>query len=354
MSSNRKFSRRQFVAYIGAGAAGVGGVGTAVATADSSAGDRRIVWTRDEKGDPDTVRYISEERYRRLMVYTQLDIDRFLSAYPSVSFVSMSSSADDGGLALELYVDELADSSVLPDFVETVPTVVKRVSDTRYDPDGCRDRQEFSPLQSDIEIGVDVSSNQQATGTIGVIGYNADPDDAYESIVTAHHVVEDRINDKMYHPAFGDVDGRQVLDDPAMDATKYSAEVSAEVGATVESQQPDISGTWDFAGLTDATDGTGGVFATLAGKETCSESAEAISTTRDSIVKYQANYKDEHGVGGDSGGPYVDGDGKLVSLHFGDVTVDTPEGQKTYSIGPVGTETLNRLNVTLTDPSNIQ
>lgn len=349
-----KIERRTFLKYLGGSGAGIAGLNKAVSKAVGEKPEGKpLVWTRDAFGNPEVVRYIPEERHRRLMVYKNMDIQSLLENHPSISYISMSTQTDNNLPELELYVNGRMDSDSLPDSIQNVPTVEKEANEVKYEPDGCRDGDEYSRLKSNIEISIEKDSSSHYTGTIGLIGYNNDPNDTYKCIVTAYHVVEERINNKMYHPAFGEIAGYQRKDDPDMDTTKYEARVPADVGATAESGQPEITGTWDFAGLTDATDGTGGVNSTFAGKETCSESAECIGTTRDDIVDYQANYQEEIGVGGDSGGPYVDSGGKLVSLHYGDKTVNTPEGNKTYSIGPVGTETLERLNVTLTDPGNI-
>ena len=348
---NRR-KRRKFLKYVGGASTGLLGVNrAAIGTAKRDTNQRLIVWTRNQNGDPEAARYISKERYRRLMVYKNLNINDFLNEYPTISFISMGSQPGESKLMLELFVSERRNS--LPEDVDDVPTFIKEIEKVNYQPE-CRDGDEYDVLRSNIEISVDIGNDTHSTGTIGLIGYNSDPNDSYECIVTSYHIVEGSTNNEMYQPAFGDVAGNQRQDDFDMDTTKYEAEFSADVGATEEPNQEDITGTWDFAGLTDATDGTDGVDAEFAGKETCSESAECIGTTRDNIVKYQANYKDEHGVSGDSGGPYVDQDGKLVSLHYGDKTVDTPEGEKTYSIGPVGTETIQRLDVTLDDPSNVE
>lgn len=339
--------RRKFLTHVAGAGTGFLGLNRTVGADEGDTDQKPIVWTRDQNGEPDVVRYISEERHRRLMVYKNLNINNLLNEYPSIYFISMGSQPGEQELMLELFVSERRNS--LPEEVDDVPTVINEIDKYDHHPD-CREGEEYDTLRSNIGISVDRGDDTHGFGTIGLIGYNAHPDNPYECIVTAYHVVEDRTNNEMYQPAFGDIAGYQRQDDEDMDTTKYKAARSADVGATEESSQEDITGTWDFAGLTDATDGDGGVDAVIAGKETCSDSATCIGTARDDDVEYRADYKGEHGVDGDSGSPYVDQNGKLVSLHKG----ETSDGENWHSVGPVGSETIDRLDVTLTDPSNIE
>ncbi|MCL7418833.1 MAG: hypothetical protein M8354_13505, partial [Halalkalicoccus sp.] len=90
-----------------------------------------------------------------------------------------------------LYTKELIGNEYLPKEIQGVPTVIKEIEEIEYKPNGCRNGVEYNTLKSNMDIGVDTSSNTQTTGTIGVIGYNANPYEPYKCIVTACHVVDD-------------------------------------------------------------------------------------------------------------------------------------------------------------------
>lgn len=355
-----KLSRRRVLKALGAAGMTTGGLTEAMTKVYGEEPEGvPLVWTRDKYGNPDRVRFIPEERYRRLKVYEKLNPHKFIGQHPVVNEISITQqSADETDLALVLYVDEntASVSSELPDQIQGVPTVIEE-RPTDFTPkscdtttskcaandvdNSCRVGEHFTTMVGNIEI-----SNGNARGTLGLVAFNSDSNNPYKVLITADHVMESA--SYMYQPPDGRIVGHFDLADSSMDATRYriDSDVDGNVGETAEDSQETISGAWTFSGLSDATSGRETVSCSYAGAQTCYCPTKCDSTSKNDAVTYEADMIEVVTEFGDSGGPFVDGNGKLVCTLTG-----CQEANGVYwDRGPVGQEMLDSVNSQLYDP----
>lgn len=105
-----------------------------------------------------------------------------------------------------------------------------------------------------------------------------------------------------------------------------------------------VSGLGDPAAIT----GGGSVTCSLARAEPRSPSNQYIGTTKDSDVNRAGGMDSNNGEHGDSGGPYVDTDGKLICTLSGCAMYSNGEVR---DFGPSGSELLQSATATLHDPT---
>lgn len=319
-----------------------------------------LVWTRDIYGNPDKVRMVSKERYRRLMVYRDLDPNAFIEKHPIVNEISITQrSADEDDLGLVLYLDKdtYKVRRKLPSRVQDVPVeYVERPTELGYKSDSttsscsanstddsCRVGTGYYTMRGNIEISNESGSN----GTLALVAWNADSSNPYKCLITADHVMESDLN--MYQA--GKEVGSLSATSSSMDGCKYKVinNTSADPRATVESSQPSITGTWDFAGLSDKVESSGGtVSCSYAGAQTCYAETACDSTSKNDAVTYEADMQNVVTENGDSGGPFVDTNGKLVCTLTG--CQSNWSNSDYWDRGPVGTELLNSINAQLYKP----
>lgn len=298
------------------------------------------------------------------MVYKNLDPNSLIEKHPVVNEISITQrSSDERDLALQLYLDENTYQvrRKLPNRIQDVPVEYIERPTTfgqKCSGDSTTSSCSANSTDDDCRVGVgfttlggniDIDDGDGSHGTLAFVAYNDDSGDPYECLITADHVMEGAST--MYH--VGQAVGTHEIHSLDMDATKYRVKSGIDVNPreTVESSQPNVTGTWDYAGLTDkveTNDGT--VSCKFAGRETCCTGTECNSTSKNDAVTYEADMKNVVTEHGDSGGPFVDPDGKLVCTltgcqeYFGDY----------WDRGPVGTEFLDSINAVLYDPSKLQ
>ncbi|WP_049969994.1 serine protease family protein [Haladaptatus cibarius] len=305
-------------------------------------------FTRDVHGNPETVRIVPKERYRRLKVYEKMDIAGLLDKHPVIRGVGIEQqSKDETDLAIQLRLDgkknTLRAQSALPNRIQQTPiTTTEQEGELVLEGDcdgGSRDNQTVDPVEGCAGIYVRIPDGYIATGTACLAGYDADTNDPM--ILTCWHVADEKIDKYLYQ------NGRKVGVfsgmDTGMDAAKYRATDAVDVRDTLEPNLKEITGTWDFSGLTDAVAWGATVGGYYGGRKTCYAYSSCYDTERNARVDYQAEFSDHPTTGGDSGGPWVDYDGKLICMHQGYFT--NWDGE--HCRGMVGTELLDAIGMTL-------
>lgn len=370
-------NRRHFLRTLAVGGTGLAGVRSSIAEAYGAEPDGvPLVLTTDRFGNPDRVRIVSRERYRRLKVFTELDVSKLRELIPSLHGVRITQlSNDEHDLGLEVEIDDARDANLSSH--SGVPITYRVTSPPEVTPHSHRDNKYYDTMKGNINISNllegDDGNLYESSGTLGVVAYHDDENAPWKILITAHHVIDppndlsdknlDRYDDDMYQPQYTSSDSRVVakfmtsspLTSDGMDVAKYNIDEvsgsSGEARTTVEADQPDVSGTWTYSGLSDATS-SGSVTATVAGIKTDSATQDCIDTRRSHILDYQADYEGVATEKGDSGGPFVDADGKLLGFLSG--TYSSCDGCSETTFGPVGQEALWRINAVLYDPSVFQ
>lgn len=393
-------SRRRFLKGLAAAGAGPAGLRRAVEEVrDDVSGGVPVVWTRDRRGRPDRVRMVPKERYRRLSVFRTLDVGSLRDRHAGVEGVELSGTGDD--LSLRVLVDRAGWSArrSLPGRVRRVPVELDESDEEVPAPDRragppaaastgnergenrggsglgpeesaeCRKLCEehilkfYDPVPAAVQVKGHQGDEVTPNGTLGLVAWNADPRDPYECFVTANHVVSllsdgttaeylfqsGMDGDEPRSEDIGRLREASPLGSDGMDAAKYEVlpSVAAAPLANAGERLPDVSGSWDFAGLADATSGPeDSVAVDFSGRSTCWAESRCTGTRRDHFVRHEAVVKPAVADAGDSGGPFLDDDGKLVC------TVSTgPACQGVdHHYGPVGTPLLASLGVALSPP----
>jgi len=339
----RSVSRRRFLKGVASLAAGSIGLSTLVKRAYGKKPDGRVlVYTDDRLGNPDTVKIVSKERYRRLKLYEQLPVDKLVRQRRGVNAVTITQRSDDpDDLALKFLLDRNTNSvrKRVPNTYNRMPVVVEE-----------RPRQSKpEALEGGSAIDYDQTSYN---GTAALVGYDGDGNQA---IVTADHVMEEA--QTMY--SGGDEVGTFSSRDVSIDVTAYtrSNNASTNVGGTKSSSVSEITGAWKFAGLADKVGQTDDGDSVSDGDTVSVDHYGATSghisdkcnnTKRTGQIEYQADMVHHYTDGGDSGGPWVDDNGKLLGVHHGyDYDSDLFGGYTEWSTAAVGRPALDAVGVSL-------
>lgn len=364
---NTETTRRKFMGTLAGSSASLAGLRAATERAFGENPDGKpLVWRYDRFGNPETVRYIPEERYRRIQVYENVHPRRFYEQADGVNGITLEQqSSDSTDLRLKVYVDRNNRSvrSNLPNRVKRVPvTVEERKTDLEWARVCERRAQDFyDPLPANPKIStLDSDDNKHGSGTLGVVCWNDNPDNAYECYITAAHVAEDSGSyaEQLRHGGEDDSGNIRVEEVGAyadhspggqygMDVIKYrrqSDTVTPDVRGNADDHLGDLAGTWTHAGLTDRTSENQELPVEFAGKSTCYATTYCTGTSKTELVEYQADYSPNETTNGDSGGPFLDSDDYLV----GTFSYFCEECEASH--GPTGQELLNRLNAQLTNP----
>ena len=138
-----------------------------------------IVHTTDKNGNPDKVRIIPAERYRRLKVYERLPVSKFIDRTEKLTGVSLTQQSEDP--------TDLALSFTLADDTRSI----RRKLPNRYDgvPIQFSERSfEYAPQSAEGGTGIETDitpDDSGAAGTATVIAYQSTGD---EVLITADHV----------------------------------------------------------------------------------------------------------------------------------------------------------------------
>jgi hypothetical protein len=353
-------NRRTFLKTVGAG---IGGLTIpSVVGAASSEDLVEIVHTRDVHDNPVKVRKISKERYRRIQTFKEIT-PQSIGKQGLVTGFRLVGEGDD--LRIIAQIPKSA-STVDPSSVDTeeyngVPIQYERADTEKREK--CREGTHYDTIEGGIEVGVKDSRwlRNESRGTCSFVAWNANPDNPFKCAVTAAHIVENRADGDLYQPRPSDSNSRvigsfyELSPSDVMDGAKYDLSESSNPLETVDSQQEDITGYWTFEGITDQTSQGYTIPCTFSGASTCSQYYEADHASKSMLLDYQVNFDRAVTQSGDSGGPFVDGDGKLLSILTGEMEYDKDGDNEVelFDFGPAAGELLNYINVVLGDPSNL-
>jgi len=186
-----------------------------------------IVHTKDIYGQPDTVRVIPKERYRRLKVYERLPIQKFTDREGIQALTITQQSDDPTDLALKFLAEknDRATRKRVPNNYKRVPTVVEE--------------KPYETREEAVEggTGIDNPDIDGLNGTVSIVGYDASGN---EVIITADHVMEGADHIEFSDDEIADFYLRNQSHD--VTAYKLTANISTDPRGTV-SEIPDITGT---------------------------------------------------------------------------------------------------------------
>lgn len=334
---------------------GVGGVGLKTLVERAVGGSVEgvpLVLTRDERGNPDRVRLVPQERRRRIRVYESLRTSTLMERHPFISEITIEQrSNDETDLCLVFRVAPEGESKIdrLPDQIQDIP-VKHRVVDIWERPH-CQDPNNGARRCEDHDTligGIQISPSSGGFGSLCLVAHDAS--DGHKKLITARHVMDDSSNGDIHQPAHSgwcsnsQVVGAFETESTAEDiwaADMDELSISGDVGGTV-SAIPDITGYWTYTGITDQTT-SGSIYCHMAGAESQKREGYAVDTSQGSLMDHQVDYGDMNGEHGDSGAPYVDPDGKLVSMYNGCQGTSTDS----WDIGTAGDYVLEPMNASL-------
>lgn len=360
-------TRRVFLRTLAASGAGIAALRNATARAFGEKPDGKpLVWRYDRFGNPETVRYLPKERYRRIRVYDRLPPSSIYERTDGVNGIRLVQQSDD---PTDLALRVLVDNNVrrvrrnVPNRVRKVPVTLEERKVDRTLARVCERRilDFHDPLPASPEVGaVDSDGNKHGEGTLGIVCYNDDATDPYECYITAAHVAEEdgEYAEHLRHggkdsdgsprsEVVGSYEDHSPLGDYGMDVIKYQHQhdtVEPDVRGNADDNLGKLSGAWTHSGLTDRTSGSKTLPVKFAGRSTCHATTECYTTSRTASVEYQADYSPNEVAKGDSGGPFLDDDDYLVG------TFSTFCEPCEECAGPTATELLDRLNARLSVP----
>lgn len=281
-----------------------------------------IVHTDDRNGNPDKVRIIPEERYRRLHLYANLPVDTFADRTAKLTGISITQQSSDGtDLALEFLSrsNDRSTRKVSPNTYKQMPVVFRRKSSDHVP----------NSVQGGVGFETDSPKDDSGpAGTVTLIAYDESTGD--EVLVATDHTTagEEQVDDTSCT-----LIAENNKFDYATDTSRFVVVNGADVAPLRTINVPDISGAWRFAGLADTVGQTddgdslsdGGTVAV----ETYGAASGRLENTRNNTkrygtdrefgeLEYQADMVKSKATVGDSGAPWVDANGKLLAQHFGE------------------------------------
>lgn len=364
---NTETTRRKFLSTFATSGMGLTGLQVATERVFGKNPDGKpIVWRYDRFGNPETIRYISEERYRRIQVYENIHPRRFYKRADGVNGIRLEQRSEDStDLVLKVYLDQNTRFARqnLPNRVKHVPIKIEERKTNRKAARICDRRHDnfYDPLPANPKISTyDSNGDFYDSGTLGVACWNSSSDSPYKCYITAAHVAEDggSYADYLHHAGeddsgnfrsqdVGEYVTHSPLGDYGMDVVKFRKQngtVSPDIRGNADNRLGSLAGTWTHAGLTDRTTNSQSLSVKFAGCSTCYATTDCTGTSKTSLNEYQADYSPNEVTDGDSGGPFLDNDDYLVGIfsHF----CESCE----QSHGPTGQELLDRVNAQLTNP----
>lgn len=301
---------------------------------------KAIVHTGDIHGNSDKVKIIPQKRYRRINVYNNMKLKKFsnINGLQSISILQETPNPSSISIVFDIKKNSKTLEKDIPNNYNGIPIKYKRKS--------------VNLNKEEFEGGRSIDNPNKAgnvDGTICLIAYKKYSDS--QRIITADHVMEGANEMKFAGDTIGTFDTR----DRSVDTTSYSVSSGVETDplGTVDSRIPNISGVWRSAGLVDKVGNTDDgdsisdgetvdvkMFGALSGyvEDICNNTKRSFGQ-----VSYQADMRDHKTTDGDSGGPWVDSNGKLLALHHGYASYN---GNK-WSVGVVGKPALDAVQVSL-------
>jgi hypothetical protein len=331
-------TRRNVLKGIGGAAVGSLGLSRLVEKATGKEPEGKVLThTTDVHGNPDRVRVVPEERYRRLKVYEQLPAQRLIDKHDALTAITTtqrSSDPSDIGLKFVLDPEIQRGRGALPSTYSGVPVSFAE--------------REIDRTPQDTEGGQACSASDTTPGTTTVVAYDDGTGD--KVVITAEHVT-----DSAYEILVeGSNAGSLKVSDASQDVVSYTLyEPNFATVGDVEQIQ-NITGAWTFSGLADKVgqsddgDSIGDgdtVSVDFYGQKSGQLSDECNNTQRNAKVDYQARMKGGKTKDGDSGGPWVDSNGKLLAVHSGLES----SYFNSWSYGNVGQPTFDTLGVSLSN-----
>ena len=329
-------TRRNVLRGISGVALGSLGLSGLVEKATGKTPDGKVLTlTTDLEGNPDMVRVVPQERYRRLKLYEKMPAQQLIGRHPSLTAISITQqSSDPSDLALEFILD---------------PEVEKgrgQLPTTYRDAPISRKEKALSQQPQDYSGGLQCQAPNKNPGTTTVVVYDDNFGD--KVVLTAEHVTDSNEDLKIN----GGYAGSHRATDLSLDAVSYVlTDPGYETVGKVKDIQ-NITGAWTFSGLADTVGQTddgdsvedgGTVDVDLFGDESGHVSDVCNNTKRTGNVDYQADMKHARTNDGDSGAPWVDDSGKFLALHSGvENYFDTY-----WSYGAVGQPVFDALGVSL-------
>jgi hypothetical protein len=330
-------TRRNVLRGISGVALGSLGLSGLVEKATGKTPDGKVLTlTTDLEGNPDMVRVVPQERYRRLKLYEKMPAQQLIGRHPSLTAISITQqSSDPSDLALEFILDPEVEKGR-----GQLPTTYRDVPISRKE-------KALSQQPQDYSGGLECNAPNEETGTTTVVVYDNSSGD--KVILTAEHVTN---SDQDLYIGGGKA-GSHRSTDQSVDAVSYALDDPSfgTVGKVKDIQN--ITGAWTFSGLADTvgqTDdgdsvGDGGtVGVDLYGDKSGHVSDVCNNTKRTGNVDYQADMKHARTKKGDSGAPWVDDSGKFLALHSG---VEDYYKTTYWSYGAVGQPVFDSLGVSL-------
>lgn len=343
-------TRRRLIQTIGC--VGGGGILSKWVTRSKGTDSRKtIVLKRDKWGNPAVTKQIAEERYNRIKTFGEFNFKKTKQENPQIkSFGLKQRSEDPSDLVIEIELEKNTreNRGKSPSKIKNVP-VTYTEAPSEYREVICDDHvyPGHDPIEGNIETYGKVDGNTSGDGTHTLVAWDGTENKRVH--IVSHHVIEeDGVNSpNIYLTDYND--GQEYLigsysqHDENMDTAKYDYEGDLDANALgmYHDEVPDITGTWTFDGLSEATTG-GTVQSNVAGRTTCYWTPDCFDTKRNSLYEYTM-VLDEEASGGDSGSPVVDNDGYLIGM------VASTAGGDTF--GPTGQELLDAVNAGLSPPS---
>jgi len=341
-----KTSRRRFLKALGISGSSLIGLRNAIEIASGKDTEGvPLVLTKDLKGNPDRVRMVSKERYRRLKTYERFPVRGFIENYPFVNNITLSNT-DEEDITFTAELEEVSQrkKNRLPNNyngieIKTTERPGEYSQDCEGDDNdnGCSSHQQkFNDIVGGIQIQPEAIDG---VGTLAFVGYQR----TNPTAVTAAHVVEENgiVADYVEQGGrrIGEVTAYNEADDvAAIQLHSYVTSTPREI----HDPYFDVSGVWTFSGLSDEVSRTD-VHAQFAGRTSCFDQDYVRGTSKNNRVEHQVGFENNKANGGDSGAAWVDDDNKLIGIHSGnwDVLYDC------WDAAACGGPALDKINVSL-------
>lgn len=349
LDGDGQINRRTFLRNLAAAGTGVAAINSAVQSVYGKKPDGvPLVYTYDTQGNPRKVRYIPEERYRRIKLLDKINVENTFRNSERVTGMTLEETSDPRKPRLKIFLDRNNRTvrKGFPSHVKRVPVVFEeRKLDPTYK---CRQDLRVGTMEGNIEIGTSMTSNGAVyEGTLGVVGTSQSRYDYHAYAITAWHVMEPN-REELRQPGMSTSGGNRDSDSRVVgdynthssrseyDLVAYELSgVDYDLGGTHSDQQAEIEGVWTADGLWDQIYWGSNVEVDFAGARTCNASTECVGVSNDAELNHTAYFDPVVTIKGDSGGPFVDQNGNLVAMLSGE--------NNGMDFGPVAKEGLDSI-----------